>query len=136
MQQPARPILAATRTFCNSAVVSEKKLSRVPLTGRPKGSEPEHGIETSNSIEFSTGKAIALFLVVGGVSYYVFTNEKKKLEARKEAEANRGYGKPSLGVLSHLSTRKVKSFLRRICMASSASSISGSAIAPIFVPTN
>ncbi|KAH7585768.1 SCO1/SenC [Nakaseomyces glabratus] len=97
MQQPARPILAATRTFCNSAVVSEKKLSRVPLTGRPKGSEPEHGIETSNSIEFSTGKAIALFLVVGGVSYYVFTNEKKKLEARKEAEANRGYGKPSLG---------------------------------------
>lgn len=86
-----------TRTLSVSRVLGEgkKPLSRVPLTGKPKGEAT--GVETTNSIEFSTGKAIALFLIVGGASYYIFTNEKKKLQARKEAEANRGYGKPSLG---------------------------------------
>ncbi|KAL3232853.1 Protein SCO1, mitochondrial [Nakaseomyces bracarensis] len=88
-----------TRSFSVSSTIRNKKpLSRVPLTGKPPGAEGKaSGVEATNSIEFSTGKAIALFLLVGGVSYYIFSNEKKKLEARKEAEANRGYGKPSLG---------------------------------------
>lgn len=69
----------------------------------------DNGKVREGSIEFSTGKAIALFLAVGGALSYFFNREKRRLETQKEAEANRGYGKPSLGDPS----------IWRICMAMS-----------------
>lgn len=77
----------------------KKPLSRVPVGGTPI---KDNGKVREGSIEFSTGKAIALFLAVGGALSYFFNREKRRLETQKEAEANRGYGKPSLGGPFHL----------------------------------
>lgn len=76
----------------------KKPLSRIPI-----GSNETAPQTTSDgSIEFSTWKAASLFLIVGGGLYYYFTKEKRRLEIEKEAEANRGYGKPMVGGPFHL----------------------------------
>ncbi|GAV51609.1 hypothetical protein ZYGR_0AF00800 [Zygosaccharomyces rouxii] len=76
----------------------KKPLSRIPIGG----SETAPQTTSDGSIEFSTWKAASLFLVVGGGLYYYFTKEKRRLEIEKEAEANRGYGKPMVGGPFHL----------------------------------
>lgn len=77
------------------SVKSKKKpLSRLPIGGSEQSSSQR---VASDSIEFTTWKAAALFVVVGGTLYYFFSKEKKRLEAEKEAEANRGYGRPVVG---------------------------------------
>ncbi|CAI4058510.1 hypothetical protein N7582_001125 [Saccharomyces uvarum] len=78
----------------------KKPLSRIPVGGTPISKD--HRTASEGSIEFSTGKAIALFLAVGGAVSYFFNREKRRIETQKEAEANRGYGKPSLGGPFHL----------------------------------
>lgn len=72
----------------------KKPLSRLPIGGSEQSSSQR--VE-NDSIEFTTWKAAALFIVVGGALYYFFSKEKKRLEAEREAEANRGYGRPVVG---------------------------------------
>ncbi|CCE61494.1 hypothetical protein TPHA_0A04190 [Tetrapisispora phaffii CBS 4417] len=84
---------------------SKKPLSRVPIgvdgnsgyrNGNERGNENVNGVN-SGSIEFSTWKAGILFIIVGSALSYFFQKEKKRLEVEREAEANRGYGKPLIG---------------------------------------
>ncbi|CUS22831.1 LAQU0S07e01112g1_1 [Lachancea quebecensis] len=70
-----------------------KPLSRIAIGGTETKSQKA----TSGSIEFATWKAAALVLTLGGTLYYFFSKEKRRLEIEKEAEANRGYGKPLVG---------------------------------------
>ncbi|EDO17453.1 hypothetical protein Kpol_1037p50 [Vanderwaltozyma polyspora DSM 70294] len=83
---------------------SKKPLSRIPIGGSfEKQSNSANGdrkpiVNTaSGTIEFSTWKAALLFIVVGSGLYFIFEKEKKRLEVEREAEANRGYGKPVVG---------------------------------------
>lgn len=73
------------------------QLSRVPLTG--KGSKYENGKinKSGSTVEFSAGKSVLLFLVAGGITYYVFEREKKKIDAKRHEEETKGYGKPRIG---------------------------------------
>lgn len=91
-------LLSVTSNFnqqIEDSVKSKKKpLSRLPIGGSEQSSSQR---VASDSIEFTTWKAAALFVVVGGTLYYFFSKEKKRLEAEKEAEANRGYGRPVVG---------------------------------------
>ncbi|QLG71863.1 hypothetical protein HG535_0C02130 [Zygotorulaspora mrakii] len=80
-----------------SDVVEKKKkkpLSRIPIGGSVDASSQKL---TGNSIEFATWKAAVLIIAVGGGLYYFFSREKKRLETMREAEANRGYGRPVVG---------------------------------------
>lgn len=70
-----------------------KPLSRIAIGGTKTHSQRTSG----ESIEFTTWKAAALFVTVGGALYYFFAKEKRRIEIEKEAEANRGYGKPLVG---------------------------------------
>lgn len=91
-------LLSVTSNFnqqIEDSLKSKKKpLSRLPIGGSEQSSSQR---VASDSIEFTTWKAAALFVVVGGTLYYFFSKEKKRLEAEKEAEANRGYGRPVVG---------------------------------------
>lgn len=71
----------------------KKPLSRISIGG--SSTEPQR--LSSTSIEFATWKAASLLLLLGGALYYAFSKEKRRLEIEKEAEANRGYGKPLVG---------------------------------------
>ncbi|SCU78324.1 LAME_0A04126g1_1 [Lachancea meyersii CBS 8951] len=70
-----------------------KPLSRIAIGGTTNHSQRNSG----GSIEFATWKMAALLLTLGGTLYYFFAKEKRRLEIEKEAEANRGYGKPLVG---------------------------------------
>lgn len=72
----------------------KKPLSRIPIGGAETHTQK---VDTGSTIEFTTWKAAALFILIGGGVYYFFKNEKQRLETEKEAEANRGYGRPLVG---------------------------------------
>lgn len=95
---PTHRFLSSGRRLYNQSDEVEKPkkkpLSRIPIGGTEQSASQK---VTSDSIEFTTWKAAALFIVVGGGLYYFFSKEKKRLETEKEAEANRGYGKPVVG---------------------------------------
>lgn len=78
----------------SEAVKAKKPLSRIPIGGSETHTQK---IDNGSTIEFTTWKAAALILTVGAALYAFFSNEKKRLETEKEAEANRGYGKPLIG---------------------------------------
>ncbi|GME99472.1 unnamed protein product [Ambrosiozyma monospora] len=88
-----------TTSAASEAAKTTKKYSRKPLSRLPIGGEEDYSKTKLNesSVEFSTGKAFGLFLVVGGALTWVFMNEKKKIQLRNEAEQNRGVGKPLIG---------------------------------------
>lgn len=98
-----RPFSMTSCTFQNIKTdlpppQNDETRPRKPLSRIPIGNNTTHFQKTSNaSIEFTTWKAATLFVAVGGVLYYFFTKEKKKLQIEKEADANRGYGKPLVG---------------------------------------
>lgn len=73
------------------------QLSKVPLTG--KGSRYEAGktVKSGSTIEFSAGKSVILFLVAGGITYYMFEREKKRIDLKRHEEETKGYGKPRIG---------------------------------------
>ncbi|QPG74760.1 hypothetical protein FOA43_002093 [Brettanomyces nanus] len=48
-------------------------------------------------VEFLTWKSLVLFVTVGVGMTWLFKEQKKKIELRKEAEMNRGVGKPLIG---------------------------------------
>ncbi|CDK27301.1 unnamed protein product [Kuraishia capsulata CBS 1993] len=80
----------------NEQVMKPKKpLSRIPVGGSE--SVREQTVKTGSTVEFSTGRALVLFLVVGAGLTYFFKQEKKRLEIQREAETNRGMGKPLIG---------------------------------------
>ncbi|KAH3681064.1 hypothetical protein WICPIJ_007978 [Wickerhamomyces pijperi] len=70
-----------------------KPLSRIPIGGVNTESQR---IKDSN-IEFASWKAAVLMIVTGGVLYYFFTREKKRIQVQQDAESNRGYGRPLVG---------------------------------------
>ncbi|CCH43583.1 hypothetical protein BN7_3136 [Wickerhamomyces ciferrii] len=83
-----------TPSQSQSTAPKRKPLSRIPIGGTQTKSQKNVG---SGSVEFATWKAGLLMAVTGGVIYYFFTKEKRKLKVQQEAEANRGYGKPLVG---------------------------------------
>lgn len=85
---------ARDKTNFDAAIKKKKPLSRIPIGGSVDSSSQK---TSNNSIEFATWKAAALIILVGGGLYYFFSREKKRLETVKEAEANRGYGRPVVG---------------------------------------
>ncbi|CCK72497.1 SCO family protein KNAG_0K01320 [Huiozyma naganishii CBS 8797] len=70
------------------------QLSRTPVGGSE--SKKGGGFKES-TVEFSAGKATLLFLIVGGLSYYIFEREKKRLESEQHSEDTRGFGRPQIG---------------------------------------
>ncbi|AMD22061.1 HGL279Cp [Eremothecium sinecaudum] len=72
---------------------TKRPLSRIPIGSK----EPPSKVNKAGSIEFDTWKGLLLSFAIGGVLVYYFRKEKKRLETEKEAEANRGYGKPAVG---------------------------------------
>ncbi|CCD25959.2 SCO family protein NDAI_0G01830 [Naumovozyma dairenensis CBS 421] len=74
---------------------NKKPLSRVPVGGSESTSSSSKF--KNSTLEFSSGKAMILFVLVGGTLYYFFEKEKRRIETVKTAEANRGYGKPMIG---------------------------------------
>lgn len=76
----------------------KKKYSRRPLSGIKIGDESyKSQVIKKAPIEYLSWKSFILFLVVGSGLTYFFRSEKEKLKLRKEAEANRGVGKPLIG---------------------------------------
>ncbi|GMM34680.1 Cu-binding protein [Saccharomycopsis crataegensis] len=99
----------STRLFSSCSVLKNSSASTEPSTAAPKkrkqlsriaigGSDSKkEKLRDASSIEFSTWKAGVLLLVVGSAMVYYFKKEKKRLDTQREAEANRGYGKPLIG---------------------------------------
>lgn len=73
------------------------QLSRVPLSGKESKGKQGQGNVQNDSIEFTAGKAVVLFLLTGGITYYLFEREKRKMAVRRQQEENKGYGKPQIG---------------------------------------
>ncbi|KAH3670820.1 hypothetical protein WICMUC_004789 [Wickerhamomyces mucosus] len=71
-----------------------KPLSRIPIGGSTTQSQK---LNSSGNIEFASWKAAVLMAVTGGVLYYFFSSEKKRLQVQQDAESNRGYGRPLVG---------------------------------------
>ncbi|CAL9729613.1 protein Sco1p, mitochondrial [Monosporozyma unispora] len=72
------------------------QLSRVPIGGK-NSKEGQTGKVNDGSVEFSAGKAVLLFLLAGGLTYYFFEKEKRKMDAKRHEEETKGYGKPQIG---------------------------------------
>lgn len=81
-----------------SSEPTKKVYSRRPLSSIPIGSE-QYSSQTMKQkpIEYLSWKSFLLFLTVSGGLTYLFKNEKEKIQLRKEAELNRGVGKPLIG---------------------------------------
>lgn len=117
-----KPENAKSTTEINSNPVSQqqqqqtttKKYSRRPLSSIPIGEEG-YSSQTMKKkpVEFLSWQSFVLFLVVGGGLTYLFRNEKEKLKLRKEAEANRGIGKPLIGGPFNLITHDGKPFTEK-----------------------
>lgn len=54
-------------------------------------------VSSGSTVEFSTWKALILFVAVGSGLTVWFRSEKEKLKLQREAEMNRGMGKPLVG---------------------------------------
>ncbi|KAG0676340.1 Cu-binding protein [Pichia californica] len=93
---------------------TKKQYSRRPLSSIPIGEE-EYSSQTikRKPVEYLSWKSFLLFLCVGGGLTYLFRSEKEKLQLRKEAEANRGVGKPLIGGPFNLITEDGKPFTEK-----------------------
>jgi protein SCO1 len=72
---------------------TRKPLSRLPLSGKIEHDK----IKETHLVGFLNWKAALLFLTVGGGLLWFFQREKERLEMAREAEMNRGVGKPKIG---------------------------------------
>lgn len=94
-----------------SSKTETKEYTRRPLSRMPLGYEKYSSQKmTKKPIEYLTWKALLLFVGVGASLTYLFQNEKEKLKLRKEADANRGVGKPLVGGPFNLITHEGKPF--------------------------
>ncbi|CCF57080.1 hypothetical protein KAFR_0C00850 [Kazachstania africana CBS 2517] len=75
---------------------SPARKSTKPLSRKPIGGNDDNNLRSAN-LEFSSGKAIILCVLVGGIGYYIFQNEKHKMDLKREQESKKGYGKPQIG---------------------------------------
>lgn len=77
---------------------TKKTYSRRPLSSIPIGSEG-YASQTMKKkpIEYLSWKSFLLFIAVGAGLTALFRSEKEKIKLRKEAEQNRGMGKPLIG---------------------------------------
>lgn len=80
----------------------DKPIDTTPKPRRPLSRVAIGGTETKkfaggNSIEFSTWKAVVLFIALGGIGTFFFKREKERLRLQKEVESRRSYGKPLVG---------------------------------------
>jgi protein SCO1/2 len=93
---------------------NNKIYSRRPLSSIPIGSE-KYASQTMKRkpVEYLSWKSFLLFLTVGAGLTYLFKNEKEKLKLRKEAEANRGVGKPLIGGPFNLITSDNEKFTEK-----------------------
>ncbi|GMM32112.1 Cu-binding protein [Martiniozyma asiatica (nom. inval.)] len=102
------------KTSETSSNPSQTPLTRRPLSRMPLGSEQYNSASLSRKpVEYLTWKALVLFTAVGAGITYLFKNEKEKLQLRKEAEANRGVGKPLIGGPFNLITHKGEEFTEK-----------------------
>lgn len=96
LQEAAKPPPPpeSSEQYHDDAHRKHKPLSRMPI-----GTEDDYSKMTikRDPMEFVTWKSLALFVVVGVGMTWLFNDQKKKLELRREAEANRGMGKPLIG---------------------------------------
>ncbi|TID21158.1 hypothetical protein CANINC_003438 [Pichia inconspicua] len=78
--------------------LTKKTYSRRPLSSIPIGSEG-YSSQTMKKkpIEYLSWKSFLLFIAVGAGLTALFRSEKEKIKLRKEAEQNRGMGKPLIG---------------------------------------
>ncbi|SMN21442.1 similar to Saccharomyces cerevisiae YBR037C SCO1 Copper-binding protein of the mitochondrial inner membrane, required for cytochrome c oxidase activity and respiration [Maudiozyma saulgeensis] len=92
------PSFQHLRTLHNTSAIYQKShLSRQPIGG---SESQRHGSKTSRrfeNVEFNAPLSIAFFLIVGGLSYYIFENQKKKMDAEQQKESRKGYGTPQIG---------------------------------------
>ena len=93
---------------------AKKQYSRRPLSSIPIGSE-EYTSQTMKRkpVEYLSWKSFVLFLAVGTGLTFLFRSEKEKLQLRKEAEANRGIGKPLIGGPFNLITENGEPFTEK-----------------------
>lgn len=77
-----------------SKPIKKRQLSRFAVGGSETKKEK---VKDLKSIEFSTWKAGVVLLVIGSVLVWYFKKEKLRLDRQREAESNRGYGKPLIG---------------------------------------
>lgn len=70
-----------------------KPLSRLPLSGKIDHDR----IKQTQLIGFLNWKAAVVFLTMGGGLVWFFQREKERLRMAREAELNRGVGKPKIG---------------------------------------
>lgn len=98
----------------SSTTTTKKVYSRRPLSSIPIGEE-EYSSQTikRKPVEYLSWKSFVLFLGVGAGLTYLFRSEKEKLQLRKEAEANRGVGKPLIGGPFNLITEDGKPFTEK-----------------------
>lgn len=95
-----RPLLVPlmqvhVRNFHQKGIQWQKSgLSRKPIGVTDSTNRKEKRFE---NIEFMAPMSIALFIVVGGLSYYLFEQQKKKMSAKHDKEARKGYGTPRIG---------------------------------------
>ncbi|KAI0461401.1 Cu-binding protein [Komagataella kurtzmanii] len=85
----------ALNTTDGAETPKRKPLSRIPIGAVSEANSQKIG--STGTVEFSTWKAVVLFAVVGTVVTFFFKKEKKRLELQKEADQNRGMGKPLVG---------------------------------------
>ncbi|ODQ77980.1 hypothetical protein BABINDRAFT_163031 [Babjeviella inositovora NRRL Y-12698] len=97
---PLRSFTLSSRLQQKSAAPETPELSsKKPLSRIAVGvnTPPKATATPSGSLEFASWKAIVLLLVTGGGFTWFFSREKRRLAIQKEAEANRGVGKPLIG---------------------------------------
>lgn len=73
-----------------------KPLSRIAIGGKNPVRDPGKGREQARTGMLSW-KAAVMFLATGGALTYYFNEEKKRIDAERKAEENRGIGKPQVG---------------------------------------
>lgn len=70
-----------------------RPLSRVAIGG----TQDNKKFRAPNSIELASWRAVVILVILGGFGTYLLSNEKEKIRLQKEAENNRGVGKPLVG---------------------------------------
>jgi protein SCO1/2 len=90
----ARYMSSEPKMTPSSTGQARKPLSRIALGQDPK---KDQVIKKHRSLGLINWKAALLFLAAGGALTYYFQREKKRLNIRREEEANQGMGTPSIG---------------------------------------
>lgn len=98
-----------SRSFCNGLVrlneepknseADKPRRHHKPLSRMPIGMDEDYSKMTvkRSPVEYLTWKSVGLFLIVAFGLTWLFKEQKEKLQLKREAEANRGVGRPLIG---------------------------------------